>query len=69
MEFHDNEKHNRFCKVRVSEMMCHAQAGIWILEIVFLLSKLSAISYQIGYIGSIYYISNSAYKMRHILFR
>ena len=56
MEFHDNEKHNRFCKVRVSEMMCHAQAGIWILEIVFLLSKLLAISYDIGHIGSIYHM-------------
>ena len=39
MEFHDNEKHNRFCKVRVSERMCHAQAGIWIVEILLLLGK------------------------------
>ena len=39
MEFHDNEKHNRFCQVRVSERMCHAQAGIWIVEILLLLGK------------------------------
>ena len=49
MEFHDNEKHNRFCKVRVSDRMCHAQAGIWIVEILLLLGKFFPFEFMINY--------------------